>query len=72
MKLTCTDGDYQVYWSANAKEFFEARDWCYTQFGHGWGFCNVLDFNRADQADALFVFKKLHHAQWFMLKYQSL
>lgn len=72
MKLTCTNGDYHVHWSVNAEEYFRARDWCFSQFGDGWGHCNVMYFDRADQANLVFVFKKLHHAQWFMLKYQSL
>ena len=71
MKLECVDGEYRVTWHARAKTGYEARNWCNEQFGAGWGEHVVTGPTASKLAHWRFTFKRLYHAQWFMLRWNG-
>lgn len=72
MNLVCVRGEYHVSWLDQSSEFDRAQEWCYNQFGSGWGDAMSNLTFRNNTSKMLFIFKKLNHAQWFMLKFKSL
>lgn len=69
MKLKVVDGEYQVTWYSHHDRFSEARKWCISQFGDNWGTAQSEDYDRVLGSLHTLTFKRLYHAQWFMLRW---
>jgi len=69
MKLQCIDGEYEVSWTGHADRAHRAITWCNEQFGAGWGKVNSAGPGGSGVAFYKFTFKRLYHAQWFMLRW---
>ena len=72
MKLECIKGDYVVTWTGRASRGYEAKQWCNEQFEPGWGEVHVTGPGASGLAFWKFTFKRLYHAQWFMLRWSEL
>jgi hypothetical protein len=50
------------------------RIWCWDTFGEGWGeFSNTREFpNTITLPTPVFVFHRLSHANWFLLKWSEM
>lgn len=72
MKIEFERDRYQVHWAAHPEQAIEAYKWCMETFGEGWGGYDRCHIHRNDQADNVFSFHKLYHAQWFCLRYFDL
>jgi len=71
MKLQGVNGEYQVSWSDTTAQASRAKDWCNEQFGSGWG---TVDFEGNEGKPIplwRFTFKRLYHAQWFILYWSN-
>lgn len=71
MKIQNVQGDYQIDWYCPYHHFCNARDWCTDQFGDSWGQAQLGKLDRRFSSLNSFVFKKLHHAQWFMIRWAN-
>lgn len=69
MKLEGDRGEYTVSWTGRASKGYEAKNWCNEQFGAGWGEATVTGPGASGLAFWRFRFKRLYHAQWFMIKW---
>jgi hypothetical protein len=70
MKLGTKDGLYQVTWIGHMAEALRAMEWCHETFGQGWGeYSRGIGPGRSNIAQHNFLFHRLYHAQWFMLKW---
>lgn len=72
MKLECQKGDYIVTWTGHADRAHKAKNWCNEQFGAGWGDVYSVGPGGSGVAFWKFAFKRLYHAQWFMLRWSEL
>ena len=71
MKIRTVDGDYHVDWYGKYDDFASARSWCEIQFGDNWGYAYLGQLDRHFGSLNMFVFKRLYHAQWFVLKWDA-
>jgi hypothetical protein len=72
MRFFSEYGEYVVEWYVHIQTAIEAEHWCFEQFGRGWGERKSTAFNNnLGLTKYHFVFKRLHHAQWFMIKFGS-
>lgn len=76
MKLSCIEGEYAIFHSPTGmdrtqirKMFNEWYQWCHETFGHNWGLAKI-DFSDGE-THLTFYFKRLYHAQWFMMKFND-
>lgn len=72
MNLECQKGDYVVTWTGRTSPGYLAKQWCNEQFEPGWGQAEVKGPNVSGLAFWQFTFKRLYHAQWFMLRWSEL
>ncbi len=72
MKIETVEGEYHITWYTHYNVFCEAREWCKHQFGDNWGWGQSGQFDRHFGSLTLFKFKRLYHAQWFMLRWAEL
>ena len=71
MKLECVEGEYKVLWICHASRAHRAKLWCYEQFDVGWGEVSAKGPGGSGVAHFTFTFKRLYHAQWFMLRWNN-
>jgi hypothetical protein len=72
MRFFSEQGEYVVEWFVYVKISIDAEHWCFEQFGRGWGERRSIGFNANSGLNKYhFVFKRLNHAQWFMMKFGS-
>lgn len=73
MNLECVEGEYLVSWIGHPRRGPEAKNWCNEQFGAGWGHSGSSGPVYANTGLSLhvFYFKRLYHAQWFMMKWND-
>lgn len=69
MKIECIAGEYHVFWVTKPKIFYEATAWCHEQFGPGWGSAAMPSTTDSGNDISEIVFKRLYHAQWFMMRW---
>jgi len=69
MKLQGVDGEYRVSWYCSSEQASHAKLWCYEQFGAGWGTVYGEGNEGMSMPFWQFTFKRLYHAQWFMMRW---
>jgi len=69
MKLQGVDGEYQVTWNGSYEQASHAKLWCHEQFAQGWGTVYVEGNEGMSMPFWRFTFKRLYHAQWFMMRW---
>lgn len=67
--IRAVQGEFYVEWYSHYTDFCQARDWCISQFGDQWGSINAGKLDRLSKGVNIFVFKRLYHAQWFVLRW---
>lgn len=63
---------YQITWRCHIDRAYEARKWCYDLWQGDWGEAKFAVPNQVGYADHLFFFRQEQHANWFMLKFNSI
>lgn len=72
MNLTFHDDRYVVEWAVHIADAIAAEEWCYQQYGLGWGTREVTSVRTGSGlAYHKFTFRRLYHAQWFMAKFNQ-
>ena len=71
VKIETVDGEYVVHTYMHHTKFTEARAWCRSQFGDNWGSARSGQFDRFFGSDHTFTFKRLYHAQWFLMRWNT-
>jgi len=71
MSLTVVRDKYQIFWQHRRNIAFEAAEWCNQTFGPEWGHFRWRDVDRTGSSKNYFVFHRMDHARWFMLKWDS-
>jgi len=71
MKLSKRHDRYQIAWRCHIDKALDARKWCYSLWQGDWGEAMFGVPNQVGYADHLFFFRLEQHANWFMLKYNS-
>lgn len=70
MKIQQVEGRYLITWHAHISLALSAKNWCYETFGDdAWGESKLGVPNGIGIGQHLFIFHRLAHANWFMLKY---
>jgi hypothetical protein len=70
MKIESVEGHYYISWYAHHDVFCEAREWCKNQFGDNWGWASSGQLDRYFGSLTVFTFKRLYHAQWFLMRWE--
>ena len=68
MKLELEFGEYCVFWEVEPMTYLKALDWIHETIGDGWG-DSVKSIDFRNTSAYVFKFKRLYHAQWFMLRW---
>ena len=71
MKIESEGDEYVIRWYAHYNKFCEARQWCRDQFGDHWGKAQPGQFDRFFGSENTFTFKRLYHAQWFVMRWDN-
>lgn len=71
MKIECVQDEYVIEWYAHYNVFCEARQWCAETFGDNWGGARAGQFDRFFGSVNIFKFKRLYHAQWFVMRWDK-
>ena len=62
---------YNLYIDCDILRFNEIRNWCWDQFGSDWGEQHYVWSVPSGPNRYCFAFKRLYHAQWFMMKWST-
>lgn len=62
---------YRLTVDCDMLTYNEIRNWCYDQFGAGWGESQYIWTQPSGHNRYGFAFRRLYHAQWFMMRWQE-
>lgn len=66
--MECIEGEYWVKVKLKHKDYLQATKWLHESFGTDWGQSfKVIEYR--DIATYSFLFKRLYHAQWFVMRW---
>jgi hypothetical protein len=72
MTLTQKNDRWYIKWTAHVDRSIQAYEWCEQMFGSGWGEYSRGEIGGSGVGSHVFWFHRLSHAQWFMLKWNSI
>jgi hypothetical protein len=68
--IQCVEGEYRILWTADDATYAQAINWIFQTFGYGWGHSHKIGGEKRNRYSI--EFKRLYHAQWFLLKWGSI
>lgn len=71
MKIESDNGEYIIRCYMKYTRYDQARKWCREQFGDNWGVARLGQLDRFFGSENSFVFKRLYHAQWFLMRWND-
>jgi hypothetical protein len=71
MKIVTSSDKIVLYWYTPISQMWAAKKWCWETYGSGWGEVHCAEPNRIGDVFAEFSFRRMDHAQWFLIKWES-